>query len=113
MGQAGASNPNWKGGISLDHMHYKRLQRERHPSHVYARELVRRAVKSGRLIRQPCTYCQATAVQAHHEDYSKPLDVIWVCRSCHDKRHPVVPVRRPGDFVWRGRVRNGHKTGNR
>jgi hypothetical protein len=24
---------------------------------------------------------------AHHKDYRKPLEVIWVCRSCHNKIH--------------------------
>lgn len=27
------------------------------------------------------------SVQAHHEDYHKPLDVLWLCQPCHLRRH--------------------------
>ena len=35
-----------------------------------------------------CSVCRAeTKVEAHHEDYDKPLDVIWMCRKCHVALH--------------------------
>lgn len=40
------------------------------------------AKRKGLLIPQPCVACGANA-EAHHPDYSKPLDVIWVCRGHH------------------------------
>ncbi len=46
------------------------------------------AIRDGGLIKQPCERCSAVkGVQAHHEDYSKPLDVNWLCRPCHGLRH--------------------------
>jgi hypothetical protein len=47
------------------------------------------AVRSGKIIRSTeCENCDRSGyVEAHHEDYSKPLDVIWLCRSCHFTRH--------------------------
>ena len=42
----------------------------------------------GRLRPQPCERCGAAEnIHAHHEDYSKPLDVTWLCPSCHGARH--------------------------
>jgi len=46
-----------------------------------------RALKSGKLTRQPCQVCGEMRVQAHHEDYSKPLDVMWLCTKHHAERH--------------------------
>jgi len=43
-------------------------------------------VKRGKLKRQPCP-CGEINSQMHHEDYSKPLEVIWLCRQCHLDLH--------------------------
>lgn len=49
---------------------------------------VRRALKRGDLVRQPCEVCGTThQIDAHHDDYSKPLDVRWLCRSHHRLHH--------------------------
>ena len=46
------------------------------------------ALRSGKLVPQPCERCGSTEhVHAHHEDYSKPLEVMWLCRRCHGQRH--------------------------
>lgn len=49
--------------------------------------IVAGAVKSGVLVRRPCRECGATKVEAHHTDYSKPLDVVWLCRAHHVAEH--------------------------
>ena len=45
------------------------------------------AIKQGRLARMPCEICGVAKVDAHHDDYSKPLDVRWLCRSHHLEFH--------------------------
>jgi hypothetical protein len=35
------------------------------------------------LVPQPCEVCGATKVEKHHPDYSKPLEVRWLCREHH------------------------------
>lgn len=47
-----------------------------------AREKLRYAVKMGRVKKQKCK-CGNSRVEAHHEDYSEPLEVIWFCHKCH------------------------------
>ena len=65
---------------------------KRNPEKHRAQRAVRRALDSGRFIRPAiCLGCMTLAVgsdgasqiQAHHEDYSKPLDVVWLCPRCH------------------------------
>lgn len=60
---------------------------------VRARKLLSRALERGDLERGPCEQCGSTKTQGHHDDYSKPLDVRWLCGKCHSKlhnqRHPL------------------------
>jgi hypothetical protein len=45
----------------------------------------------GILVPQPCEVCgEKEGVQAHHEDYDKPLDVKWLCHSHHRLRHEEI-----------------------
>ena len=48
---------------------------------------VSRAIKAGSLVRSPCVRCGEQKSLAHHEDYDKPLDVMWLCQPCHKQRH--------------------------
>ena len=65
---------------------YKRENREKARAHL----AVHRAVVRGHLKRpSECSACGATgvAIQGHHDDYSRPLDVRWLCAACHGKVH--------------------------
>jgi hypothetical protein len=49
-------------------------------------------IRDGKLKRCPCTICGTTKhVHAHHKDYSKPLDVTWLCARCHHRLHSAFP----------------------
>lgn len=50
------------------------------------RRRTRKAIAAGRLERQPCEVCGATA-EAHHDDYDKPFDVRWLCPFHHNQHH--------------------------
>jgi hypothetical protein len=56
------------------------------PEKRYARIKVGNAIRDGKLIRKPCQMCGAKA-HAHHTDYSKPLEVIWLCATHHGEQH--------------------------
>lgn len=53
----------------------------------HAHDVVYQAKKKGLLVPQPCERCGARNVHAHHEDYDKPLEVLWLCPSHHRVRH--------------------------
>jgi ribosomal protein S27AE len=63
---------------------YQRVRRARSPEKYRARTAVGNAIRDGRLVPKPCEDCGSTErVQAHHADYSKPLEVRWLCFKCH------------------------------
>lgn len=61
----------------------------RHPSRSSARYSVSNALRDGKLFKPSnCESCNnATALQGHHCDYNKPLDVMWLCEPCHKEWH--------------------------
>lgn len=60
-----------------------------HPVERKVRHIVERAIQKGELTRPLyCALCgRESRIQAHHEDYSKAFDILWVCASCHKKIH--------------------------
>lgn len=60
----------------------------KNPSKKNAREAVNLAVQLGKIKRPSvCSGCGCSdrehRIEAHHHDYSKPLDVVWLCTVCH------------------------------
>lgn len=78
----GASNHFYRGGSKAED---------------WAHNQVEKAILAGRLKRPlSCERCHAldtpfidgrTSIQAHHDDYSKPLEVRWFCQLCHHQVH--------------------------
>lgn len=58
---------------------------------VYAQ--VEAARKLGQCLSQPCEQCGDPKAVGHHEDYDRPLDLIWLCRSCHRKNHILIRAK--------------------
>lgn len=62
--------------------------REKNPEGYKAHTAVGNALRDGKLFRQPCEVCGANDnLHAHHHDYSKPLDVTWLCAAHHHRHH--------------------------
>lgn len=57
-----------------------------------ARAELKRAVREGRVQRKPCQVCGDPRSDGHHHDYSKPLDVEWMCFKCHRAEHGQVSL---------------------
>lgn len=62
-----------------------RRDKEKFPEKDHARSLVRRAVKTGKLILpDECEFCDETRpVEGHHPDHSKPFLLLYLCKKCH------------------------------
>ena len=59
----------------------------RNPQKRKAHSAVSNAIRDGRLSKQPCEKCGDEKVEAHHDDYSKPLNVRWFCLKHHNEYH--------------------------
>jgi hypothetical protein len=85
----GADNHFHRGGVRADD---------------HAQNMAEYALRIGALVRpESCDHCGTasrladgrTGIQAHHSDYNRPLDVLWLCQRCHHewhKHHQPVPL---------------------
>jgi len=64
-------------------------QTKRYPEKYKARKVLNHVIEKGRISKpKTCSVCGKTGrVEGHHEDYSKPLEVIWLCSQCHIDIH--------------------------
>lgn len=74
-----------------EHERFKKLK----PAIYRVGYMVSNAIRDKRLIRKPCEKCGGRKAQAHHPDYNKPFDVMWLCKPHHDEWHrnntPIYP----------------------
>lgn len=59
-----------------------------YPDRRAAQVALNNAVRDGLIHRQPCFVC-GSAAEAHHPDYSRPLDVVWLCPPHHKQTHAM------------------------
>lgn len=63
---------------------YLREYRRKNPEKYKAHQAVAYRLKNPGV----CSKCDSTShVEAHHDDYTKPLDVRWLCAACHKQHH--------------------------
>ena len=69
-------------------MRANNIWRARHPLKAAAWAKVRLAKLRGDLVPKPCEVCGTTeGIHAHHDDYTQPLEVRWLCKPHHDEWH--------------------------
>jgi hypothetical protein len=73
------------------------------PERGEARRIYEGALRDGTLVRQPCEKCGKSPAHGHHEDYSKPIEVVWLCPFHHVKRHEELGELR-GRVPYNGRL---------
>lgn len=86
--RTGADNHFYRGGETAD---------------PRAHDIFEKAVKRGDIVRpDACEECGEappfkdgrSPIQAHHDDYNKPLEVRWLCQRCHHAWHKTNEAKR-------------------
>lgn len=83
-------------GFRESHREYERnKKRNEDRVKLKARRDVRQAIISGRMKRpESCQECGSVSeIHGHHIDYTRPLDVDWLCAKCHSGRHAKLRLK--------------------
>lgn len=84
-----SKEPERRAVVLIKSAQRKRMNREK----CRAQALLKYAVDTGKVIPWPaCAVPECNEKpEAHHYDYSQPLEVIWLCRAHHRQTHALVP----------------------
>lgn len=52
-----------------------------------AHQIIQNLIKTNKIKRMSCEICSDPKTDAHHHDYTKPLEVAWLCRIHHTEEH--------------------------
>lgn len=63
--------------------------KERYPMKRASHIIVGNALRNGKLVKHDsCSECgSSTKIEGHHDDYTKPLELRWLCEKCHKEWH--------------------------
>ena len=68
---------------------YNRLWKRVHKERISAQRKAQYALNRGKIFKEPCSVCGETISVMHHDDYSKPLEITWLCVSHHQYLHSL------------------------
>ena len=96
--EAARQSAQSEAGLRAQRAYKERLRRQ-NPEKLTARTVLNNAIRDGKIARgEACFFCGSDhRLQGHHPDYSRPLDVFWLCQPCHGKLHTVNGDFRRGD----------------
>jgi hypothetical protein len=79
----------WLAANRQRQVEYDREQTARSPEKRRARRKLQWAVEVGTVVKPTtCSSCGGEGrIEAHHDDYTKPYDVLWLCVGCHRRMH--------------------------
>jgi hypothetical protein len=78
-------NPLWVEK-ERERVRLKQLKKKGQPKTLIYAE-IKRKITSGEIAKKDCEVCGNGKTQGHHEDYSKPFDLVWLCVRHHQDRH--------------------------
>lgn len=61
--------------------------RKKYPERYMAHTKLNNAVRDGKIKKGKCKVCGSRKTHGHHSDYSKPLEVTWLCAKHHQRHH--------------------------
>jgi len=97
------STPDGIKSSAKSHKKWLAANQDKRAAHI----ILGNAVRDGKKNKpDTCELCGTGGrIHGHHEDYTKPLDVIWCCPTCHHRIHNPLPLS--GDELSPRRLNRG------